>query len=175
MSKSRLKKELQCFDREQLCQIILDAYDSSAQAKAYFEFFLNPDADALMDKTIQNIEKEFNRTKWGECKARISHVRKTIKEFVSFGVGPEKHTELLYNTVTIILRRAVYLKLTDPQLNGLKGFACEYVTIAARYDFLEDALVKMEKLLTKLARPRMKSFISDAINYTVKNLKPDIQ
>lgn len=36
MSKSALKKELAGFTREQLIEVILNTYDSSAEAKEYF-------------------------------------------------------------------------------------------------------------------------------------------
>lgn len=50
MSKALLKKELAHLDRDQLVEVILNAYSSSKEAKDYFEFFLNPDAEALLEK-----------------------------------------------------------------------------------------------------------------------------
>ncbi len=173
MSKAKLRKELEDFSREQLVEVILAAYDSSPKAKEYFEFFLNPDANQLMDKVLEGMIKEVNRTKWGVCKARISVLRKAVKEFAAFGVGPEKHAELLYLAFRLILGQAYYYEMPDPLRNGMLGFAAEYVTIAARNDFIESATTNLEKAITDLARPRMAKMIREYIDTTLTNLKTD--
>lgn len=83
MSKALLKKELAHLDRDQLVEVILNAYSSSKEAKEYFEFFLNPDLEALMQKKVDIIAKELNRAKYGYSKARISFIRKAISDFIA--------------------------------------------------------------------------------------------
>lgn len=72
MSKSALRKELDRMSREQLEQIILDAYDAKREIKDYFEFFLNPDVNKLLDKQLAIVAKELSRVKWGTSRARVS-------------------------------------------------------------------------------------------------------
>ena len=50
MSKLRLTKEIKQLERHQLEQMILDAYAARKEIKEYFDFFLNPDVDKLIEK-----------------------------------------------------------------------------------------------------------------------------
>ena len=49
MSKIQLKKELQTMEAPQLREMILEAYSARKEIKEYFEFFLNPDIEHLLD------------------------------------------------------------------------------------------------------------------------------
>lgn len=89
MSKAALKKELNTFSKDQLIEVILGAYSSSKEAKAYFEFFLNPDADALIQENIDFIFKELKRTKYGRSKGRISEIRRAVKKISDYGAADE--------------------------------------------------------------------------------------
>lgn len=89
MSKLQLKKELNGMSKEQLEELILDMYTARPDAKAYFEFFLNPDVQKLYDKYAGKIDAEFCRSKYRRSKARISKVKAAVKEFASFNPGSE--------------------------------------------------------------------------------------
>ena len=82
MSKTTLRKELKNMNREQLEQIILDAYDARTEIKEYFEFFLNPDVGKLLDKHKARLVKELNRTRWGRSKARVTILKLSVKYFM---------------------------------------------------------------------------------------------
>ena len=58
MSKTNLRKELMTFTSEQLVEVIMNAYGSSKEARDYFEFFLNPDPERLMEKKLAVLDKE---------------------------------------------------------------------------------------------------------------------
>ena len=61
--------------------MILNVYDSSKEAKAYLEFFLNPDPDAFLKEKFEAILKELKRTKrGGVSKGRISVIGQMIKQ-----------------------------------------------------------------------------------------------
>lgn len=171
MSKSKLKKELQSFSREQLIEVILAAYDSSSKAKEYFEFFLNPDADALMDKAIEAIRKALDRNKWGECKGRISHIRKIVREYGAFGVGVEKHAVMVLMAFELILEQSNYRYLSEPLKKGMLAFAAEYAVMAAKNGFLEEATAKIGRALTNLARPRVAFEVNIAVENALSDLK----
>lgn len=170
MSKAQLRKELKTFDAEQLREIILAAYDSSPKAKEYFEFFLNPDADVLLDKRLEVLIKEVSRTKWGECKARISHMRRELKEFAGFGVGIEKYAQLLYYAFRLLLGQSQYYNFPEPLRNGMLAFASEYVTLAAKNGFLESGMKNMNAALHELGTKRTCSDVQNAINTALKSL-----
>lgn len=172
MSKSQLRKELKGFSKEQLEDIILAAYDSSSKAKEYFEFFLNPDVKALMEKHIDAIAKELKRNKWGESKARVTVIRRSIKDFASFGVGAEDHARLVLYTFQMFLGMASSeYTVNATQRSAIAALACEYVTIAAVNGFFEAACRNIEVSIAKLARPSMANMLRTAVNITVEQLK----
>ena len=61
MSKLLLKKEIKDLTRNQLEQMILDAYDAKKEIKEYFDFYVNPDVEKLTEK-IQSGHIERVRT-----------------------------------------------------------------------------------------------------------------
>ena len=89
MSKAALKKEFAGMTREQIIQIVLDAYAARKEVREYFDFFIDPDVDKLMEKTIARIDKELMRGKHGRSTSRITLVRRAIKDFASFDPGAE--------------------------------------------------------------------------------------
>lgn len=97
--KKALKKELAALDRDQLIQLILGLYSTRKEAKAYFDFFLNPDVDKLYETYSKAIEKELSRYKRYKSTARISRIRANIKEFTSFDPGVEVVVNLMIYTI----------------------------------------------------------------------------
>lgn len=152
MSKSALRKELQTFSREQLVEVVLNAYDSSAKAREYFEFFLKPDADAFLDRQVEIIAKELNRTKWGTCKGRISIIRNAIKEYRNFGVDAPHVAKLIYFAFRMMLGQAYYYDLTPALHKAIPEFAAEYMRIACECEALPKALDNLRKSMTELGR-----------------------
>lgn len=65
MSKAQLKKELANLTHEQLIELIINTYGLSSEVKQYYEFFLNPDVEKLLEKYKQAISKELSRAKYG--------------------------------------------------------------------------------------------------------------
>lgn len=59
MSKLLLKKEIKDLTRNQLEQMILDAYDAKKEIKEYFDFYVNPDVEKLTEKFKVAISREF--------------------------------------------------------------------------------------------------------------------
>lgn len=103
----------------QLREMILEAYSARKEIKEYFEFFLNPDIEHLLDKYQTIILKELRRTKRGSySKARISFIRKQIKEFSSFQPGYEALLDIRFFTlangsVSLSVSEASSLKPVD--------------------------------------------------------------
>lgn len=95
MSKTTLKKVLDDLSKEQLAEMILDIYSNRKDAKDYFEFYLNPDVDKLFEKYYIAIYKELHRFKRYYSAARVSRIKKAIKEFASFSPG-ENYVLKLY-------------------------------------------------------------------------------
>lgn len=99
MSKSSLIKELKTLTREQLEQVIVDAYGSSREAHDYFEFFLNPDVDKLREKTLAAVARELGRVKWGHLKARVTNIKKSVRQFAGMNPGDEAVAALMAEVI----------------------------------------------------------------------------
>ena len=149
MSKASLKKELSHLDHSQLVEVILNAYSASKEAKDYFEFFLNPDADALLDKKIDMIAKELTRSKRGYSKARISVIRSAIKDFGAYGVGDEYVYKLMYRTIRMIVGMERYYYYPDALNNGVLKLATEYMVLANKLECVAEALEQLQTLETE--------------------------
>ncbi len=163
MSRAKLRKELQSFTQEQLVEVVLAAYDSSAKAKEYFEFFLNPDVDRLLEKYVDTIAKEINKKKWGMCKARISVIRNCIKEYEDFGADVEHQARLVYYTFRMLLGTSMYYDMSVPLRKGIGGLAAQYMAVASAGGFLENALKNIRSTLSQFARPDMRSEIEQRL------------
>ncbi|MDE5871245.1 MAG: hypothetical protein K2H22_04845 [Muribaculaceae bacterium] len=55
MSKSKLKKELAVMTQEQVADLMVQVYEASKEAKAWLDFYLNPDIEALSEKYRKQI------------------------------------------------------------------------------------------------------------------------
>lgn len=137
MSKSQLKKELATLDHGQLVQLILDLYSARKDAKEYFEFFLNPDVDSLFEKYCNVIDKEMNRSKYGECMARISKIRAAIKDFASFDVGSEAVLKLMLYALCkgLVYERVRYFSKT--LINGFAKIAEDILVFGDRHEIFD--------------------------------------
>ena len=169
MSKANLKKELVTFTSEQLVEVILNAYDSSKEAKAYFEFFLNPDVDALLEKKVDIIAKELGRSKHGYCKARISHIRAAIKDFAAFGVGPDYVARLMYYTLRMLVGHYGTTRYPDTLINGTLKLVRDYIIYANSHDMAASALANINELCasslgTKYLRERIYTVATMAVD-----------
>lgn len=119
MSRTSLRKELIKLPKEHLIEVIISAYSANAVTKEYFEFFLNPDVEALCEKHRDLIVKEFRRTKYGRrSKARISSVKGILKKFASFEPGLKEVLEMYRFALLEALKADQYLYFTDAFYNS---------------------------------------------------------
>lgn len=147
MSKAKLKKELITFTREELVEVILNTYDSSKDAKEYFEFFINPDADKLLETKTGIIAREISRVRrGGYSKFRISFIRSEIKKFAGFGVSAEYVMKLMSNTISMLTGQYRYYHYSETQTNGLLKLVADYMAYADRNEMVGAASEFIEHL-----------------------------
>lgn len=157
MSKSALKKELSGFTKEQLVGLVLELYDARKEVKEYFNFFMNPDSAKLYEKYRKLMDKEFSRSKWGHSKARISTIRKLLKEFESFSPD-NKYRHIIYvQTIYFALYYDDYLYMPDTITNGIKKIVIDYLKYADSESLLDTALKNIEEI-TRPEAPGGKGF-----------------
>lgn len=143
MSKTLLKKEIKSLPREQLEQMIIEAYDARKEIKLYFDFFLHPDVEKLTDRYTAEVTKEFSRSKRGYSKARITNLRRLYKEFKSFHPGFDMEIELLMHIIRVALRCEKVFNLSETMIRGIGAFMKDLVIFS-------DANLVADKVLSDL-------------------------
>ena len=151
MSKIQLKKELKNFDREQLIQLIqliLDVYSARKDAKAYFDFFVDPDVETLTEKYKKALFKEMNRGKYRDSKARISKIKQLLKEFASYGIDIEYQIQLALYVIDLSLEieRRLYYSMT--LYNGMQAILQDVLTMADKAAVFEETIAQINKILS---------------------------
>ena len=164
MSKTQLKKELFRLDRDHLTQLILDAYSARKEIKAYLDFFVNPDVQALYDKYALAIHKEMIRGKYGRSTARMSRIRTYIREFASFGVDPETVIDLMcYALSTALLVKKI--KFTrSPFEKGMISIGKDILKLGEKESIFSTALKKLNEALDG----------SEGSKYSVNSLRTEL-
>lgn len=174
MSKRNLSKELNLMDAEQLRQVILDAYSVNRDFAAYFEYFLNPDPEALYEKAIAKLRKEIFRFKYGQTKARVSVIAREIKAFSSFQPGGEYEMRLLLSIISffVSIEKAHY-SLPATVVNGIARYIAAYFTIANKEGRIEKAIADFEKVVDDASdRHHFRRYLIRMANDTFEELKP---
>lgn len=177
MSKTKLSKELNLLNKEQLIQLILDAYSARKETKEYLEFFLNPDINSLLDKYKLAIHKELKRVKRGHyCKARISFIKKQIKNFSSFQPGYQAEIELLLDTIKFSLECQSNSYFSDTLISGIGSLVTTLLDIA-NANLIADSV--LSQLRTLLNHPHSQTnhfyiFLNNTIKSYFASSKPSI-
>jgi hypothetical protein len=167
MSKVQLKKELLTMNKEELINLILDTYTARKEAQDYLEFFLNPDVNALKEKYKVNITKEFNRVKRGSySKARISLIRKMLKEFASYAPGFQAELDLLQYTINVAIISERDLYFPETLIKGVSSLIEQLLDIADRNYVFDITLQELREVITTSKLGISKSFS----NYLNKEL-----
>lgn len=118
-------------EKDQLVELILDAYSARKETKEYLEFFLNPDVGKLQAKYEISVSKELNRVRrGGYCKARISHIKSLVKEFASFQPGFEAEMDLLFYTVSYAMATESHLHFPETLMRGVASLVRMLIDIA---------------------------------------------
>ena len=164
MSKSQLKKELAKLDRDQLSQLILDAYSARKEIKAFFDFFAEPDVQALYNKYSVTIHRELSRGKHRYSTARMSRIRAAIKEFSSYGVEPEIVIDLAVFAIrtALIVKKIKYTK--PPFDKGIVTIANDILKLGDKEGIFSTAHNKLNQALDG----------SEGSRWTVNNIRQNI-
>ena len=170
MSKTSLTRELRTMEKDQLIEIILQAYSAGKETKEYFDFFVDPNPEGMYKKYSELIVKEFSRVKRGHrTKARISVIKGIIKKFMSFEPGAEYVTELYIHAISHALETEKNIYFTETLSNGIKKLTTEAFTYSDRHGtarhFLNgiENVVKAEKG-TKYFRQMIRDCVADRLN-----------
>lgn len=144
MSKAAFKKELALMTKEQLTQILLDSYDALAEFKEYYEFFLNPDVDKLMEKHSATITKELGKAKWGYSKAKITVLKNAVKKFIGFNPGPEAILNMLFLTLRKLGLAERCVDFKESQLNYIGFLVKQILKLAEDNQIVTETVTRLQ-------------------------------
>lgn len=148
MGKLDLRRQLRGLTAEQMQQVILDAYDARKEIKEYFDYFLNPDPQALIEKFMKAAHKELTRTRrGGYSKARISYFRKMLKEFDAFQPGWDSEIEVRLQLLERMLEIEKYIDFGEPMIKGAATLANELLAVADRNEAFPATMERLQTLL----------------------------
>lgn len=151
MSKSGLRKQLAQMSREQIVELMVELYDARREAKDYLDFFVNPDIDGRLDKARVGIKKELVRSSKGRNKARISRVRRYIKDISSLNPGVEPVVEIMTYAVETACSVGNRMWIKDSTQQAFAKLMADTLLIAED-DF---ALKRMEKAVGAMDSERV--------------------
>lgn len=157
MSKLTLKKELSSLTREQIIDVLLTAYSSNKAIKDYFDFFADPDVDKLYERHQKELTKEILRGKYRQSTARISRLKKTIKNFESFNPGAERIRDLRLWTVSALIEQEKYKDYSDTLINGTLKLLNDTIVYADR-NLIFDSTMTIVNQLVKETSDRSRHF-----------------
>ena len=87
MSKSKLKKELSGMTQEQTADLLLQVYDSIKEAKAWLDFYVDPDIEGLLEKYRKQIHTKCygrngtaRRPKFRDCTKLIATFGRIVQD-----------------------------------------------------------------------------------------------
>jgi len=164
MSKTALRKELKQMSHEQLEQIILDAYDARREIKEYFEFFLNPDVERLLEKHLAAVTKELARVKWGRSRARVSNIKKAVKDFIGFAPGAEACLDMMMQTLRHVAMVERYVTYTATQERYAASLIKDIVNFGDEHEMADVVAARITELLqNEQIRPHFRRFLADSI------------
>lgn len=149
MSKTALKKELDSLTREQIIEVILTAYSSNKSIKDYFDFFAMPDVDKLYDKFMRELTKEIGRGKYRHSTARISRIRKSIKDFESFNPGIERVRDLRIAAINMLVEQERIKNFSDTLINGTLKLLNDTIAYADRNLIFDSTMREIEKCVAE--------------------------
>lgn len=147
MSKAKLKKELENMTAEQLREVILDAYDAAPEIKEYFEYFLNPDEDKIMQEFVEFVKKEIHRNKRCHCKARVGVVKREIRKLQGFGVSFQALTNAYLIVIINIGIADKFSYLTDAHRNFVDYCTEQALTLADKAGQYSELLARISEVV----------------------------
>ncbi|MDE5566886.1 MAG: hypothetical protein K2J12_00440 [Muribaculaceae bacterium] len=149
MSKTALKKELESLTREQIIDVVLTAYSSKKSIKDYFDFFAMPDVDKLYEKFLRELTKEIGRGKYRHSTARISRIRKSIKDFESFNPGIDRVRDLRIATINMLIEQERIKNFSDTLINGTLKLLNDTIAYADRNLIFDSTMREIEKCVAE--------------------------
>lgn len=166
MSKSALKKELMTMNQNQLVQVILDSYEANSDFKEYFEFFLNPDVNKLLEKHEKAVTKEVTRSKYGYSKLRVTNLKKYVKKFIGFNAGIEANLDMFFLTLNLLGLAERYTNFNSSQIKYIEFLTKQIINYGNDHEVITTV---MERLAIETEKPNYTIYFRDNVKRAVSS------
>lgn len=154
MSKTTLKKLLLTLSSDRKDDLILDLYSARAEAKEYLDFFVDPDIDKLLDKTLTAIAKEINRkAKRQYLKPRITKIRALIKKVATLNPGREYVVELMICTIEEAAKAGSSYWFSDAHDTAFARILTDTVILADETAILSATVGRIKGIIDSMTSP----------------------
>lgn len=139
MSKFSLKKYLQSLTKEQIVEVVLDAYDNSKAVQEYFDFYLQPNEKEKIKKYKAIIEKEFGVKNSMRAGLKYSVAKKAISDFASLKPSPDALADLMLSLPEAACRfTREFGDMDEPFYNGAVNNFKRALDFMAKHGLLEN-------------------------------------
>lgn len=167
MSKTQLRKTLASMTHEQVVEAVLEAYSANKDVKEYFEFFLNPDVEALTEKVMTALEKEIKRSRRGSAITRITQIKKRVKDYIAHGVGSNDVINLYIWILKVASALEFYNWYPERLVASYIGLLKDLLTYADRHSCVAEALKAVKGAINGMPahsniRRRMRDYLENS-------------
>lgn len=153
MSKSKLKKELAGMTQEQVSDLMMQVYEASKEAKAWLDFYLNPDIEALSEKYRKQIHLKCYGRSGKARRPKMRDCNQLIKTFGLLVQDPAPVSDLMLYFMEEITRVATikgrYSESYVRTLTGQFRKTLEYMNSSG---LLEYSMPRIRKIIAMAER-----------------------
>ena len=148
MSKSRLKKELAGMTQEQTADLMIQVYEASKEAKAWLDFYLNPDIEALSEKYRKQIHLKCYGRNGKARRPKMRDCNQLIKTFSLIVQDPTPVSDLMLYFVEEVTRVAtVKGRYSESYFRSLTGQFRKTVEYLESASLLEYNMPRIRKII----------------------------
>lgn len=135
--------------REQIIDVVLTAYSSNKAIKEYFDFFTVPDVEKLYERFARELTKEIMRGKYHQSTARISRIKKSIKNFESFNPGVERVRDLHLFAINMLVEQEKFKNYSDTLINGTLKLLNEAIAYADKNLIFDSTMQQVDRIIAE--------------------------
>lgn len=175
MSKTTLRRALASMSAGQLIELISDLYAARPEAKEYLEFFINPDIEKRLAKAQVNIKKELNRSARGRNRARITRVKRYVRDISSLDPGAEYVLDIRLYALEQAMIVGANEWIKDVTQKGVARFLEETIVYANGEGMLDSTISRISKAIENMSPrsyyPRQfKELLTNTLQSSIENL-----
>jgi hypothetical protein len=149
MGVSELKKELKSFEKDKLIELFLDLYKKNKAVKEYFDYFINPDEQALFNKFRDKIYESFYPKRGVNYNLKVG--KKAIAEFKKFDPSPILIAELtLFYVETGVEFTIDFGDLGESFYSSMESTFLTALKIMHKERLLDNFAERVENLISRL-------------------------